>query len=69
MTDSNGRMPPIPRGQMDDAQRAAADELVAGPREGVKGPFIPLLRSPGLLVAHTPTEPGAAVDPLPPLPR
>jgi 4-carboxymuconolactone decarboxylase len=34
---------------MDDSQRAAADELVAGPRKGVKGPFIPMLRSPGLM--------------------
>jgi 4-carboxymuconolactone decarboxylase len=43
------RMPLIPREAMDEAQRAAADELVAGPRKGVKGPFIPLLRSPQLL--------------------
>jgi 4-carboxymuconolactone decarboxylase len=46
MTD---RMPPIALERMDDAQRAAADELIAGPRKGVKGPFIPLLRSPQLL--------------------
>lgn len=43
------RMPPIAREAMDDAQRAAADALIAGPRKGVKGPFIPLLRSPRLL--------------------
>ncbi len=43
------RMPPIPRERMDEAQRAAADELAAGPRKAVKGPFIPLLRSPQLL--------------------
>lgn len=43
------RMPPIPRDRMDEAQRAAADELIAGPRKGVKGPFIPLLRSPPLM--------------------
>jgi len=49
MTGSNERMPPIPRDELDDAQRAAADELVAGPRKGVKGPFIPLLRSPELM--------------------
>lgn len=47
--DLGDRMPPIPRERMDDAQRAAADELAAGPRRGVKGPFIPLLRSPELL--------------------
>jgi len=34
---------------MSDAQRAAADELIAGPRKGVKGPFIALLRSPELM--------------------
>jgi 4-carboxymuconolactone decarboxylase len=49
MTDTNERMPAIPRDHMDDAQRAAADELIAGPRKGVKGPFIPLLRSPQLM--------------------
>jgi 4-carboxymuconolactone decarboxylase len=49
MTDTSERMPAIPRDQMDDAQRAAADELTAGPRKGVKGPFIPLLRSPQLM--------------------
>lgn len=43
------RMPPIPLSEMDDAQRTAADALAAGPRGGVKGPFIPLLRSPELM--------------------
>jgi 4-carboxymuconolactone decarboxylase len=43
------RMPPIALERMDDEQRAVADELIAGPRKGVKGPFIPLLRSPRLL--------------------
>lgn len=43
------RLPPLVRERMDDAQRAAADELIAGPRKAVKGPFIPLLRSPLLL--------------------
>jgi 4-carboxymuconolactone decarboxylase len=43
------RMPPLARDAMDDPQRLAADELIAGPRKGVKGPFIPLLRSPRLL--------------------
>ncbi len=49
MNDENDRMPPIPRERMDEAQRAAADELAAGPRRGVKGPFVPLLRSPQLM--------------------
>ena len=43
------RLPLIAREQMTDAQRAAADELIAGPRKGVKGPFIALLRSPDLM--------------------
>ena len=43
------RLPPLSPDRMDAAQRAAADELIAGPRKGVKGPFIPLLRSPELL--------------------
>jgi 4-carboxymuconolactone decarboxylase len=43
------RMPPLDRAAMTDAQRKVADELAAGPRGGVKGPFIPLLRSPELM--------------------
>ena len=43
------RLPPLPLDQLDPLQRAAAHELIAGPRKGVKGPFIPLLRSPELL--------------------
>ena len=40
------RMPAIPTEKMSDAQRAAAAEIAAGPRGDVKGPFIPLMRSP-----------------------
>ena len=43
------RMPALSRDSMTDAQRTAADALTAGPRKGVKGPFIPLLRSPVLM--------------------
>ncbi len=43
------RMPPLASEQMNDAQRAAAAALIAGPRKGVKGPFIALLRSPELM--------------------
>lgn len=43
------RMPPLSLDAMDDAQRAAAQALIAGPRKAVKGPFIPLLRSPALM--------------------
>lgn len=45
------RMPALERAQMNEAQRAAADALAAGPRRGVKGPFIALLRTPELM-AH-----------------
>ena len=31
------------------AQKAAADALIAGPRKGVYGPFLPLMQSPALL--------------------
>ena len=43
------RMPPLEPAAMNDAQRAAAAALAAGPRGGVKGPFIALLRSPELM--------------------
>lgn len=43
------RLPMPAESQMTDAQRAAAQALIAGPRKGVYGPFLPLLRSPLLL--------------------
>jgi 4-carboxymuconolactone decarboxylase len=43
------RMPALAPEQMDAAQKAAAEELIAGPRGAVFGPFIPLLRSPELM--------------------
>ena len=43
------RLPPLALEQMNDAQRKAAEELIAGPRKAVKGPFIALMRSPELL--------------------
>jgi 4-carboxymuconolactone decarboxylase len=43
------RMPPLAPAQMDAAQQAAAQALIAGPRKAVKGPFIALLRSPLLM--------------------
>jgi 4-carboxymuconolactone decarboxylase len=42
-------MPPLDAASMTDVQRSAAAELAAGPRGGVKGPFIALLRSPELM--------------------
>ena len=43
------RMPPLVAERMTQAQKRAAAELAAGPRGGVHGPFIPLLRSPDLM--------------------
>jgi len=43
------RMPPLDTAAMDESQRKAADALIRGPRKGVFGPFIPLLRSPELM--------------------
>ncbi len=40
------RMPVIPDDKMSAAQKKAAAELVAGPRKEIKGPFVPLMRSP-----------------------
>ncbi len=45
----NDRMPPLDPGSMSSEQKAVAAELAAGPRGGVRGPFIPLLRSPQLM--------------------
>jgi len=43
------RMPPLAADSMTAEQKEAAAELAAGPRGGVRGPFIPLLRSPELM--------------------
>ena len=43
------RMPPIAADKMTDAQKKAVEELVAGPRGSLVGPFVPLLRSPEFL--------------------
>ena len=45
------RFPPIPPEQWTDEQKAVAATIAAGPRGEVRGPFLALLRSPGL--AHT----------------
>jgi 4-carboxymuconolactone decarboxylase len=47
--DASERLPMPPASSMNDAQRAAAQALIDGPRKGVYGPFLPLLRSPQLL--------------------
>jgi 4-carboxymuconolactone decarboxylase len=43
------RLPMPPAESMTDAQRAAAQALIDGPRKAVFGPFIPLLQSPVLM--------------------
>ena len=45
----NDRMPPLAAEAMSEEEAQAAAELAAGPRGGVRGPFIPLLRSPELM--------------------
>lgn len=43
------RMPPLTTSSLSEKQLKVARELSEGPRGGVKGPFIPLLRSPDLV--------------------
>jgi 4-carboxymuconolactone decarboxylase len=43
------RLPMPAEAAMTPAQREAAQALINGPRKGVYGPFLPLLRSPALL--------------------
>ena len=43
------RLPMPPADLLNEAQKAAAKALIEGPRKGVYGPFLPLLRSPELL--------------------
>ncbi len=40
------RMPRIPVEQMTAAQKQAATEIAEGPRGGLRGPFIPIIRNP-----------------------
>jgi 4-carboxymuconolactone decarboxylase len=42
------RMPPIPLNQLSEAQRQVGVEIAAGPRGSVRGPFVAMIRSPGL---------------------
>ena len=43
------RMPAIPDAQMTAEQKKVMDEIAAGPRGRIGGPFIPLMRSPELM--------------------
>ena len=44
------RMPEIPADKLTDAQRKASDEFLAARKVPVFGPFVPLLRSPQLML-------------------
>ena len=47
---SNAERLPLPeRASMNEAQQAAADAIINGPRKAIFGPFIPLLRVPALM--------------------
>ena len=46
---SDDRLPPLPPDAWTDAQRRAAVAIVSGPRGGLYGPFVPLMRSPELM--------------------
>ncbi len=45
------RMPPIPAEKYTDAQKAAAEEFLKARKTPVFGPFVPLSRSPELMIA------------------
>ena len=45
------RMPPIPEGELTEAQRKAVADITSGPRGEIRGPFWPMLRSPGLMMS------------------
>ena len=47
--DQEDRFPPLAPAALTDAQRKAADAVAGGPRGGVYGPFVALLRSPELM--------------------
>ena len=42
------RLPPIPLERMTSEQKRVAQAIIRGPRGGLVGPFVPLLRSPEL---------------------
>jgi 4-carboxymuconolactone decarboxylase len=44
------RLPRLPMEKLNAKQKAAAAAICAGPRGDVRGPFVPMLRSPGLTV-------------------
>ena len=49
VTRDGERLPPIPEEQQTPTQKKAASALLSGSRRELRGAFIALLRSPGLL--------------------
>jgi 4-carboxymuconolactone decarboxylase len=49
--DNAERLPVPARESLSEAQRLAADAIIAGPRKAIFGPFVPLLRCPALMEA------------------
>ncbi|MBT1098062.1 carboxymuconolactone decarboxylase family protein [Streptomyces sp. Tu102] len=47
--DRSERLGDIADDQLTDTQRTAIQRIVSGPRGGIAGPFVPLLRSPDLM--------------------
>ncbi|MBI3403603.1 MAG: carboxymuconolactone decarboxylase family protein [Acidobacteria bacterium] len=47
--DAQDRLPPIPAGQLTDAQKQAVADFKAARSVDISGPFVPLLRSPELM--------------------
>ena len=50
--DAQDRLPPIPAEKLTEAQKKAAAEFLAERKQPVFGPFVPLSRSPGLMLAR-----------------
>src|SRR4051794_22394258 len=48
MTEQTSRFPPLDRSAMTERQKAVADEIAAGPRGSLKGPFLVLIHNPEL---------------------
>lgn len=46
---TNERLPLPERSLMSEAQQAAADAIINGPRKAIFGPFVPLLQTPALM--------------------
>src|ERR1700742_2895414 len=47
---AQNRMPPIPADQLTDAQKRAAEVFAEGRGYALRGPFVPLLRSPEVML-------------------